>query len=145
VTGRRIPVDDTLRVRCWCGRADVAVPASEVKAGVTRSCGTEACTELADTAGARRQHADPRIVRRLAQTVEVLDQLGAVVRDERRRRGVSQAAAAAQIGIASHTLIAIETGRAINVKTGRGKRGPTVRVVVQVLAWLIDRDHRAGL
>jgi DNA-binding XRE family transcriptional regulator len=69
--------------------------------------------------------------------VVTLELLGGLVADERARRGISQRQAAEEIGINDHTLGAIETGS--------GKSGPTVRVVVQVIAWLIDRDHRAGL
>jgi DNA-binding XRE family transcriptional regulator len=138
VTGRRIPVDDTLRVRCWCRRADVAVPAAEVKAGLTRSCGTPACTKLAVTfEELRHPPLDPRIVRRLAQTVEVLDQLGAVVAIERRSRDLGMTRAARQIGISERTLRALEKDRT--------KTGTSLHVARLVIAWLIDRDHRAGL
>lgn len=34
---------DTLRVRCWCERSEVEVPALDVSRGVTASCGRPRC------------------------------------------------------------------------------------------------------
>lgn len=40
--------DDELRAVCWCETTIVAVPARDVRRGVTRSCGLAHCNRLQD-------------------------------------------------------------------------------------------------
>jgi hypothetical protein len=49
--GRR---DELLAVVCWCTDSVVGVPADEVKAGLTRSCGLPRCDEADRAARAER-------------------------------------------------------------------------------------------
>ena len=40
--------DDQLRVTCWCEASIVAVPAADIKRGVTSTCGGAYCNRLHD-------------------------------------------------------------------------------------------------
>ena len=73
----------------------------------------------------------------LATTIDMLDQLGELVLDERERRYVCQEGAARQIGISVETLAMIEHGT--------GKQGPSLRTIRMVIAWLIDTPSHARI
>lgn len=66
----------------------------------------------------------------LATTVDTLTVLDELVVEARARRRVTQEVAARQIGVAVETLHMIETGA--------GKLGPSLTIVMRVLAWLAD-------